>query len=210
MYRCLEQCPLTLRGEDLANIRNVKRKKLVVLLLTCFMAVAALVGVVGEVRDWWSWFSDNQTSAVSTREPSGSPEGQPTAPAGAITPYPTETGTSAAESMLEVALTIPSTSERAKGLRTVATTGVAEFDYKTAISAGQSTPGTSSRAETLTFVALCAAQDGLFDEADEAASYIPSTTARSMVKNQILNIRHRKEVLGIEPSPGRPGWVNCR
>jgi hypothetical protein len=112
--------------------------------------------------------------------------------------------------MLKTALSVPLPSERGKALRIVANTGVAEWDYETSITAGQSTPVLTKRVETLTFVARCAAQDGLFETADEAATYIPNITDRASIKIEILEMRHRQVTLGIGPIPGRPGWINCR
>ena len=187
-------------------MRNLTPKEIRTFSFTLLMIVAAVVTIAGFALDWWPRvFRYNQTiadPAFATR-PETAPQPTPE------TPTPTAAVSSSAKSMLQTALSIPSIPERIKGLRTVATTAVAKFDYETAIAAGRATP-TTGRGATLSFVARCAAQDGLFDNADEASTSIPNTIVRSKIKNEILEIRHNKETLGISPRPGRPGWVNCR
>ena len=190
-------------------MRNLTPKKIGVISFTLLMIVAAVVTIIGAALDWWGWASnDNETIAdlVLAARPETAPQPAPETP----TPTPTVTVVSTAKSMLKTALSIPLSSERSKGLRTVAITAVAQFDYETAISAGRATPSSTSRGQTLALVARCAAQDGLFDKADEAVSHIPSSSVRSSITNEILDMRYLQEWLGISPSPGRPGWVNCR
>ena len=188
-------------------MRNLTPKKIGTISFSLLMIVAAVVTITGFALDWWPRvFRYNQTiadPAFATR-PETAPQPVPE------TPTPTAAASSTAKSMLKTALSIPLVSERSKGLRTVATIAVIEFDYETAIAAGRATPSVTERGKTLSFVARCAAQDGLFDKADEAVRSIPSISVRSKITNEILDMSYHQDVLGISPSPGRSGWVNCR
>ena len=188
---------------------NLTLKKIGGICFSVLMFVGAVVGITGFVLDWWGpVFNRDETIAnpAFTTQPETALQPDPETP----TPTPTATVVSTAKSMLKTALSIPSVSERSKGLRTVATIAVTEFDYETAIAAGRATPSLTEKGQTLSFVARCAAQDGLFDKADEAVRSIPSISVRSKVTNEILDMSYHQDALGISPSPGRSGWVNCR
>ena len=177
--------------------------------ITVLTVVGAAVTIIGFVFAWWGPAKNHDetiTDLAFTAQPETAPQPAPETP----TPTPTTTVVSNTKSMLKTASSIPLSSEQSKGLRTVATAAVSEFDYETAIIAGRATRSSTASGQTLSFVARCAAQDGLFDKADKAVSYIPSSSVRSKVTNEILEKWHLQDSLGISPSPGQPGWVNCR
>ena len=155
-------------------MRNLTPKKIATIAFTSLMIVAGVLTIVGFALDWWSLvFGSDETMAdepAFVAQPQPEAQSVPKTP----TPFPTATVVTTAQSMLKSAKSIPSASQRDKGLQTVATTAVAGFDYDTAIEAGRATPGSTAKGSTLAFVARCAAQDSLFDKADEAARYIPS------------------------------------
>ena len=188
---------------------NLTLKKVGGICITVLTVVGAVVAIIGFVLDWWGPaknYDETITNPAFGTRPETAPQPAPKTP----TPTPAATVVSNAKSMLKTALSIPSSSERSKGLRTIATAAVGEFDYETAITAGRATLNSTASGETLSFVARCAAQDGLFDKADEAVRYIRSSSVRSKITNEILEKWHLQDSLGISPSPGQPGWVNCR
>ena len=181
---------------------NLTLKKIGGICFSVLMIVGAVVGTIGFVLDWWGpVFNRDETIA----NPAFATQPKTALQPAPETPTPTPTAT-----VVSTALSIPSLSEKSKGLRTVATIAVTEFDYETAIAAGRATPSLTEKGQTLSFVARCAAQDGLFDKADESVRFIPNISVRSKVTNEILDMSYHQDALGISPSPGRPGWVNCR
>ena len=190
-------------------MRNITLTKVCGICLTVLTVAASLVGIIGFILDWWGP-DKNQDETMENPALSAQPETAPQPAPETPTPTPSATVVSDAKSMLKTALSIPSASGQSKGLRTVATTAVAAFDYETAIAAGRATLSATAMGETLSFVARCAVQDGLFDKADEAVRDIPSSSVRSKITNEILERWHLQDSLGISPSPGQPGWVNCR
>ena len=156
---------------------NLTLKKIGGICFSVLMIVGVVLSIIGFVLDWWGpVFNRDETIAnpAFTTQPETALQPAPETP----TPTPTATVVSTAKSMLKTALSIPSVSERSKGLRTVATIAVTEFDYETAIAAGRATPSLTKKGQTLSFVARCAAQDGLFDKADEAVRSIPKLKPR--------------------------------
>ena len=155
---------------------NLTLKKIGGICFSVLMIVGAVVGTIGFVLDWWGpVFNRDETIA----NPAFATQPKTALQPAPETPTPTATVVSTAKSILKTALSIPSLSEKSKGLRTVATIAVTEFDYETAIAAGRATPSLTEKGQTLSFVARCAAQDGLFDKADEAVRFIPNISVRS-------------------------------